>query len=265
MVNTDYKLPIMSLTLTPLSGIPLIRHGDNLADIIVRSLTETGIQLQDGDIFALAQKVVSKSEGRTVNLATVMPSERAFELAEQTQKDARVIELILQESNEVLRTRVGAIIVEHRLGFVCANAGIDHSNVAGEGNSAEEWVLLLPQNPDISSKRMRAEIESRTGKRIGVLIIDSHGRAWRNGTVGSAIGMSGIPGLEDLRGKPDLFGYTLQVTTVGVADELAAAASLVMGQAAEGTPVVHVRGFPYPLREGSLGELIRPKEQDLFR
>jgi coenzyme F420-0:L-glutamate ligase/coenzyme F420-1:gamma-L-glutamate ligase len=255
----------MSLILTPLQNIPLIRHGDNLADIIVRSLTDTGIQLQDGDIFVLAQKIVSKSEGRTVNLATVTPSERAFELAEQTQKDARVVELILQESNEVLRTRVGAIIVEHRLGFVCANAGIDHSNVAGEGNSAEEWVLLLPQDPDLSSRKMRAEIESKTGKRIGVLIIDSHGRAWRNGTVGSAIGMSGIPGLEDLRGRPDLFGYTLQVTTVGVADELAAAASLVMGQAAEGTPIVHVRGFPYPLREGSLKELIRPKEQDLFR
>ena len=255
----------MSLTLTPLQNIPLIRHGDDLADIIVRSLTGSGIQLQDGDIFVLAQKIVSKSEGRIVNLATVTPSERAFELAEQTQKDARVIELILQESNEVLRTRIGAIIVEHRLGFVCANAGIDHSNVAGEGNAAEEWVLLLPQDPDLSSGKMRAGIESRTGKRIGVLIIDSHGRAWRNGTVGSAIGMSGLPGLEDLRGQPDLFGYTLQVTTVGVADELAAAASLVMGQAAEGTPVVHVRGFPYPLREGSLKELIRPKEQDLFR
>jgi coenzyme F420-0:L-glutamate ligase/coenzyme F420-1:gamma-L-glutamate ligase len=155
--------------------------------------------------------------------------------------------------------------VEHKLGFVCANAGIDHSNVAGPGNSAEEWILLLPADPDRSAKAIRAAIESSTGKQIGILIIDSHGRAWRNGTVGAAIGISGLPGVTDLRGRPDLFGYKLQVTQVGVADELAAAASLVMGQAAEGTPVVHVRGFPYPLREGALQELIRPKEQDLFR
>ena len=255
----------MSLTLTPLRHIPLIRHGDNLADIIVASLAKSEIALQDGDIFVVAQKIVSKAEGRAVNLATVTPSQRAIELAAQTEKDPRIIELILRESNEVLRTRVGAIIVEHKLGFVCANAGIDHSNVAGAGDSAEEWVLLLPQNPDLSSRKMRDDIQSNTEKQIGILVIDSHGRAWRNGTVGVAIGIAGIPGLEDLRGKPDLFGYQLQVTTVGVADELAAAASLIMGQADEGTPVVHVRGFPYPLRDGSLKELIRPREQDLFR
>lgn len=255
----------MSLTLTPLSGIPLIRHGDNLADIIVTSLQETGIQLQDDDILVLAQKVVSKAEGRTVNLAGVEPSQRALELAGQIEKDARIVELILRESNEVVRTRTGTIIVEHKLGFICANAGIDHSNVAGEGDSAEEWVLLLPQDPDLSAGRMRDEIQSKIGKQVGVLIIDSHGRAWRNGTVGVAIGVAGLPAVQDLRGKPDLFGFTLRITQVGVADELAAAASLVMGQAAEGTPVVHVRGFPYPLRDGSLGELIRPKEQDLFR
>jgi len=173
--------------------------------------------------------------------------------------------LILQESNKVLRTRIGAIIVEHKLGFVCANAGIDHSNVAGDGTSTEEYVLLLPKDPDWSARELRAKVESYTNKKIGILVIDSHGRAWRNGTVGVAIGIAGLPGLEDLRGKPDLFGYTLQVTQVGVADELAAAASLMMGQAAEGTPVVHVRGFPYPLRESKIKELIRPKEQDLFR
>lgn len=255
----------MSLTLTPLIKIPLIRQGDNLADIIVTSLHETNIQLEDGDILVLAQKIVSKTEGRTVNLATVMPSRRALELAGQIEKDARVVELILRESNEVVRTRTGTIIVEHKLGFICANAGIDHSNVAGEGDSVEEWVLLLPQDPDSSAGRMRDEIQSKTGKRIGILIIDSHGRAWRNGTVGVAIGVAGLPAVQDLRGKPDLFGFTLRITQVGVADELAAAASLVMGQAAEGTPVVHVRGFPYPLRDGSLRELIRPKEQDLFR
>ena len=255
----------MPLTLTPLTGIPLIRHGDNLADIIVASLRESNIELLDNDILVVAQKIVSKAEGRAVNLVTVTPSQRAIELARQTEKDARVIELILQESNEVLRTRVGAIIVEHKLGFVCDNAGIDNSNVAGTGDSAEEWVLLLPAEPDRSAEKMRDEIQSKTGKLIGVLIIDSHGRVWRNGTVGVAIGIAGLPGLQDLRGKPDLLGYTLQVTQVGAADELAAAASLVMGQAAEGTPVVHARGFPYPLRDGSLKELIRPKEQDLFR
>jgi len=255
----------MTLTLTPLSNIPLIRHGDDLADIILTSLRDTNIEPQDNDIFVVAQKIVSKAEGRTVNLNTVTPSPRAIELAQRTEKDARVVELMLRESREVLRTRVGAIIVEHRLGFVCANAGIDHSNVAGEGDSAEEWVLLLPTDPDQSSRVIRNKIESKTGKKVGVLIIDSHGRAWRNGTVGVAIGMSGIPGLVDLRGQSDLFGYTLRVTQVGAADELGAAASLVMGQAAEGTPIVHARGFPYPLREGSIKELLRPKDQDLFR
>ncbi len=266
-----------SLTLTSLKDIPLIRHGDNLADILVSSLQASQIKLEDDDILVLAQKIVSKAEGRMVNLATVAPSERAKELAIQTEKDSRVVELMLQESNDVLRVRVGTIIVEHKLGFVCANAGIDHSNVAplhlpqnsrnsgAEKEGGEEYVLLLPENPDQSAKNIRDEIEKSTGKEIGVMIIDSHGRAWRIGTEGVCIGLSGIPAVIDERGWKDLFGYTLRVTQVGVADELAAAASLVMGQAAEGTPAVHVRGFPYPLREGSLKELIRPKDQDLFR
>jgi len=264
----------MSLILTPLIGIPFIRRDDNLADIVIKALRENNISLQDNDILVFAQKIVSKAEGRAVNLNAVIPSQRARELANQTEKDARLVELILQESRDVLRTRVGVIIVEHKLGFICANAGIDHSNVraslpqeeTAEGVAViEEYVLLLPENPDQSAQTLRKQIEEQTGKQIGVMIIDSHGRAWRNGTVGAAIGIAGLPGLEDLRGKRDLFGYTLQVTQVGVADELAAAASLVMGQAAEGTPVVHVIGFPYELREGSLKELIRPREQDLFR
>ena len=253
------------LSLAALSGIPLIRQGDNLADIVLNAIQKNNIALEDGDILVFAQKIVSKAEGRAVNLATVIPSPRAIELAAHTEKDARLVELIIQESNEILRTRPGTIIVEHKLGFVCANAGIDHSNVAGAGNTAEEWVLLLPAEPERSAQKICNELESKTGKRIGILIIDSHGRAWRNGTVGLAIGIAGLPGLQDLRGEPDLFGFTLRITQVGVADELAAAASLVMGQAAEGTPIVHVRGFPYSLREGSLKELIRPKEQDLFR
>jgi coenzyme F420-0:L-glutamate ligase/coenzyme F420-1:gamma-L-glutamate ligase len=255
----------MPLTLTPLSDIPLVRPGDDLAQIILDALKAAGIALVDGDILVLAQKIVSKSEGRLVNLDTVTASSRAVALAEITQKDPRLVEVILSESNTVLRTRPGTIVVEHRLGFVCASAGVDHSNVCGEGSQPEDWVLLLPKDPDDSAKTLRQRLEAACGAHLGVLIIDSHGRAWRLGTVGMTIGLSGLPGLEDLRGWPDLFGFRLQITQVGVADELAAAASLVMGQAAEGTPVVHVRGFPYPLRDGSLGELLRPKEQDLFR
>jgi coenzyme F420-0:L-glutamate ligase / coenzyme F420-1:gamma-L-glutamate ligase len=261
----------MSMILTPLQHIPLIRHGDDLADIVVAAIEKNDLSIEDRDILVIAQKIVSKAEGRAVNLYTVTPSARAIELGTETGKDARLVELILCESTEILRMRPGTIIVEHKLGFVCANAGIDHSNVGSplperQGKeSSEEWVLLLPRDPDRSAEELRIAIWSRTGKRIGVLIIDSHGRAWRNGTVGTAIGLAGMPGLEDLRGRPDLFDFTLRITQVGAADELAAAASLVMGQAAEGTPVVHVRGFPYPLREGSLKELIRPKDQDLFR
>jgi coenzyme F420-0:L-glutamate ligase/coenzyme F420-1:gamma-L-glutamate ligase len=255
----------VTLTLTPLSGIPLIRPGDDLAEIILRSLALANIDLADGDILVLAQKIVSKAEGCLVNLNQVVPSPAAIDLAKEVAKDARLVELVLQESNQVLRKRPGTLIIEHRLGFVCANAGIDHSNVRGEAGEPEDWVLLLPKDADASAQAVRQRLETASGARLGVLIIDSHGRAWRIGTVGTTIGLSGIPGVADLRGKPDLFDFHLQITQVGVADELAAAASLVMGQAAEGTPVIHVRGFPYPLREASLQEILRPKEQDLFR
>src|SRR5690242_6454387 len=228
-------------------------------------MQKSSMVLAENDIVVIAQKIVSKAEGRAVNLADVTPSRRAIELAGETEKDPRVVELILQESNEVIRSRIGAIIVEHKLGFVCANAGIDHSNVAGDGDQGGEYVLLLPQDPDRSARQLRDAIQKKTGKSIGVMIIDSHGRAWRNGTVGLCIGLSGIPALIDERGWKDLFGYTLKITVVGVADELAAAASLMMGQANEGTPTVLVRGFPYKLTEGSLKELIRPKDQDMFR
>jgi len=261
----------MPLTLTPLPNIPLIQPGDDLARMILRALDTSGLQLETGDILVLTQKIVSKAEGRLVHLPTISPSPAALELAEKSGKDPRLAELILRESNAILRTRPGSVIVEHRLGFVCANAGIDQSNVAENGATCSEWVLLLPENPDKSAAQIRARLEAATpwqgqaGKRIGVMIIDSHGRAWRIGTVGMVIGLSGLPGIVDLRGTTDLSGYTLQITIVGAADELAAAASLVIGQAAEGTPVVHVRGFPYPLREGSLKELLRPKDQDMFR
>lgn len=256
----------MPLTLTPLHGIPLIQPGDSLADIILDAVLENdGLQLEDNDIFVIAQKIVSKAEGRLVNLTTVHPSSRAIELAELTQKDARFIEMVLQESSEVLRTRPGTIIVQHKLGFVCANAGIDHSNVEGSWGDASDWILLLPVDPDKSAADLQEKIFQRTGKKIGIVIIDSHGRAWRMGTVGVTIGVAGVPALVDMRGMQDMFGYTLRVTMIAAADELAAGASLVMGQAAERTPVVHVRGFPFPLRDSSLQELIRPKDMDLFR
>jgi coenzyme F420-0:L-glutamate ligase/coenzyme F420-1:gamma-L-glutamate ligase len=278
------------MLLTPLPGIPLIQPGDDLPGIILAALDGANLKLASDDILVLAQKIVSKAEGRIVNLSTVIPSPRAKELALQAAKDPRMVELILSESRAVLRVRPGTIIVEHRLGFVCASAGIDHSNVEGSHSDdfshpvkrdtaktqpengeaattgrAEDWMLLLPEDPDASAARIRQKLEAASGARIGVLIIDSHGRAWRLGVVGAAIGFSGLPGLVDIRGQPDLFGYLLRITLIGAADELAAAASLVMGQAAEGTPVVLVRGFPYPLREGSLKELLRPHEQDMFR
>jgi len=243
----------------------MVKPGDSLSDLVLRALPANHITLQNGDVLVLAQKVVSKSEGRLVNLAHITPSQRAKDLAVVSGKDARFIELVLQESREVLRVRPGTIIVEHHNGFVCANAGIDHSNVRGEHGQPEDWVLLLPEDGNISACHIRNELELASNTRLGVLVIDSHGRAWRNGTVGISIGMSGMPGLVDLRGRPDLFGFHLQVTQVGAADELAAAASLVMGQASEGLPVVHVRGFPYPLREGELSELIRARDLDMFR
>jgi len=255
----------MPLTLTPLLGIHLVKTGDDLAQIILEGLKRSGLTLADGDILVVAQKIVSKAEGRMVNLNQVEPSVQAIELAIKVEKDPRIVELILQESNQILRIRPGTIIVEHRLGFICASAGIDHSNVHGESGIPEDWVLLLPLDPDNSAGEIRARLEAASGARLGVLIIDSHGRAWRLGVVGTAIGISGLPALVDLRGQQDLYGYRLQITQVGAADELASAASLVMGQAAEGTPVVHVRGFTYPLREASMKEIIREKDQDLFR
>ena len=238
----------------------MIGAGDDLAGLILAGAERAGIEFESGDVLAIAQTVVSKSEGRQVALDQIEPSDEARELAQRAEKDPRLAQLILSESEAVLRVRPGLIIVEHRLGFVCANAGVDHSNVEGD-----ETVLMLPEDPDRSASSIRQTLEQATGARLGVLINDSHGRAWRMGTEGVAIGVSGMPALLDLRGQPDLFGRSLEVTQVGLADELAAAASLIMGQADEERPVVHVHGFPYPLREGSIRELRRPRELDLFR
>jgi len=244
-----------------------VQPGDDLAALVLAAILRQGLTLQDGDVVVLAQKVVSKAEGRYRSLSEVMPDARALELSAVTEKDPRLVQLILDESNEVLRARPGLLIVEHRLGFVSANAGIDHSNLPGLD---EDAYLLLPQDPDASADRLRSALEQASGAQfgdasIGVLIIDSHGRAWREGTLGTTIGLSGLPGLVDLRGTPDLAGRPLRVTQLAAADELAAAASLAMGQAAEGCPAVHVRGFPYALREARLDELLRPRERDEFR
>jgi coenzyme F420-0:L-glutamate ligase/coenzyme F420-1:gamma-L-glutamate ligase len=255
----------MNLSLTTIEDIPLIHTGDDLGRIIAEKTLAQKIEPQDGDIFVFAQKIISKAEGRMVNLTMVRPSAEALRLAEVTGKDARMVELVLQESNCVVRTAPNTLIVEHKCGFISANAGIDHSNVQGEWGNDADWVLLLPRDPDHSATMIRQELENQFHCRLGVLIIDSHGRAWRNGTVGTSIGLSGLPGLVDLRGTEDLFGFQLKITQVAAADELAAGASLLMGQAAEKTPVIFVRGFPYDLREGELKELIRAKEHDLFR
>jgi coenzyme F420-0:L-glutamate ligase/coenzyme F420-1:gamma-L-glutamate ligase len=253
------------LILTALPDIPLVSSGDDLVKLILDGLTRADMELRSGDILAIAQKIVSKVEGRIVNLNDVIPSDEANVLAQKTEKDPRLVELILQESNRVLRSRPGLIIVEHRLGFVCANAGIDASNVKPQSSEADSFVLLLPKDPDATAKRTTQSLLQETNSKVGVLIVDSHGRAWREGAIGVTIGAAGLTTLLDLRGTPDLFGRKLQTTQVGISDELASAASILMGQAAEGCPVVHIRGLPYPLGKGSLRDLLRPKEKDLFQ
>jgi len=253
------------LTFSALPGIPTVAAGDDLAGMILHGMHALDLPVEDGDIFVLAQKIVSKAEGRMVDLRTIEPSAQAQELARATGKEAELVEVILRESRGVLRQREALLIVEHRLGFVCANAGVDRSNVQGVRDEYGRWVLLLPEDPDASAGRIREALEGATGKQLGVLIIDSHGRAWRMGTVGVCIGAAGFPALLDLRGEPDLFGEPLKITQVGLADEIAAGASALMGQAAEGRPMIHVRGLPYALREGNAAELNRPREQDLFR
>jgi coenzyme F420-0:L-glutamate ligase/coenzyme F420-1:gamma-L-glutamate ligase len=250
-----------TLTLTALPDVPRISQGDDLAKLIIDGVARASLVLEAGDVIVLAQKIVSKAEGRTVLLSEVVPSTRAREIALIVQKDPRLVELILSESNEVLRTRPGVVIVEHRLGFVMANAGIDQSNV----DQREERVLLLPLNPDDTCTRIRRVLLKASGVDVALVIIDSIGRAWRNGTIGHAIGVSGMAGLLDLRGEHDMFGRALRTSELGLADELAAAASLLMGQAGEGTPIVLVRGIPYTRREGTARELIRPHHLDLFR
>jgi len=252
-----------NVTLTPLHGIRLVEPGDDLGAITVAAMRDNNLVLRDGDVLVVAQKIVSKAEGRYVDVATVQPSERAVALAAAVDKDPRFVEVVLSESKRVVRHRPGLLIVEHRLGFVMANAGIDHSNVAAEEGA--ELVLLLPVDPDGSAHTLRQHLMGVFGVGVGVIISDSFGRAWRKGTVGVALGAAGLPALVDLRGHPDLFGRELLVTETGFADEIAGAAGLLMGQADERVPIVLVRGLVWSAPNVPATALIRPAEHDLFR
>lgn len=250
-----------SIKLIALQALPIVQAGDNLAVFIHDSLVYSGLVLAQGDVIVVAQKVVSKAEGRCVSLRNVVPSIRATQLATECGKDPRLVEVILGESTDVLRCVKDTLIVRHRLGFVSANAAVDASNV---GTDDPDAVLLLPVDPDGSAERLRASLEIRTGVGPGVIINDSFGRAWRLGTIGTAIGAAGVPSLEDLRGCRDLFGRPLMSTEVGTADQLASAASLLQGQAAEGFPVVLIRGFSSRSPDRPAGDLLRPQAKDLF-
>tara|TARA_Y100001960_G_scaffold42104_1_gene41330 strand:+ start:1073 stop:1837 length:765 start_codon:yes stop_codon:yes gene_type:complete len=254
---------LKSLEFIAVEGIPLIKEGDNLVEVILLALEKNNISLNNNDILVIAQKVVSKSEGRYAYLNEIDPSEKAIELSKELDKDPRLVQLILNESNEVIRYRKGVIVVENKLGLIHANAGIDRSNIESEKDNPR--VLLLPKDPDKSSLRIRKEIFNQSNKDIGVIINDSSGRAWRNGIVGIAIGSSGADVLTDLRGKTDLFGNMLQVTEVGIADEIASAASLLMGQGKEGLPVIIVKGFSKSTDKNGAKALIRKASEDLFR
>ena len=244
-------------------GIPMIEPGDDLATLITEGLARGNLTLREGDVIVIAQKIVSKAEDRSVDLATVVPSARAIALAREIQKDPRLVELILSESVRVVRSRPNVLIVEHRLGFVMANAGVDQSNVASPDGG--QHALLLPVDPDGSAAALRQRLATLCGVAPAVVITDSFGRAWRRGTAGVAIGAAGLPALLDLRGNPDLFGRALQVSISGFADEIAAAGSLVMGQGDEAQPVVLMRGLTWNMPANPASELVRPAAEDMFR
>jgi coenzyme F420-0:L-glutamate ligase/coenzyme F420-1:gamma-L-glutamate ligase len=262
-------MAVDQLQLLALKNFPLVNPGDNLINLIIQNLGEQQLLLEPGDVLVVAQKVVSKAEDRYVLLVDVEPSEQARQLASEVDKDPRLVELILRESNSVVRHSPGVLIVEHKLGYVMANAGIDASNIEHETRDAIERVLLLPESPDDFAQQLRGKIARLFGVNVAVVVNDSVGRAWRNGTVGMALGAAGLPALRDRRGEKDLFGRTLEVTEVALADELASAASILQGEGDEGRPVVLLRGLDI----ASMGQtsfnngaaLLRPKERDLFR
>ena len=251
------------IQILPIPGIPLVQPGDDLAALIIEAAEAAGLSLIAGDILVMAQKIVSKAEGRLVRLADVTPGEEAVRLAQETGKDARVVQAVLDDSTAVVRARAGVLIVEQSSGWVCAHGGLDHSNVAPE---EEETVALLPADADASATAIRARIMAETGATVAVLISDSHGRPWKMGTVGVCIGCAGLPALWDQRGLTDLFGYELVASEECIVDELCAAASLVMGQSSEGRPAAIIRGYTRPdAVDAPARSIQRPAEKDLFR
>jgi coenzyme F420-0:L-glutamate ligase/coenzyme F420-1:gamma-L-glutamate ligase len=254
---------VTSLEVIALQGLPLISAGNDLAELIAAALKPNGVQPRAQDVLVVAQKIVSKAEARVVDLATVEPSAKARALAAEVGKDARLVEVILSESARVVRARRCVLIVEHKLGFIMANAGVDQSNVGPQDGGPH--VLLLPENPDRSAVALRRGLKDATGIDIGVVINDSFGRPWRQGTAGVAIGVAGLPSLVDLRGRPDLFGRKLEVSVIGFADEIAAAASLAMGQADAALPAVLIRGLSWSAPESTAASIVRPPNEDLFR
>ena len=253
----------MPVTITALEDIPLVRPGDDLAALLIEALERAGLGPHAFDILVIAQKIVSKAQGRFVELATLQPSQRAIELAETTGKDPRLVEAVLRQSAEVVRVKRGVIIVETHDGLVMANAGIDQSNLAAADHGKR--VLLLPQDAQGSAEELKARLDVHFGARLGVIISDSVGRAFRLGTLGLAIGAAGVPSLWDRRGEADLSGRRLEATEVGFADAVAAAAVLVMGEAAEGLPAVLVRGLEWKAKARPASALVRPKSEDMFR
>ncbi|MBN8872309.1 MAG: coenzyme F420-0:L-glutamate ligase [Rhodospirillales bacterium] len=251
------------LELIAIPGLPMVQAGDDLALLLADGMARAGLTPRDGDVLVLAQKIVSKAEGRSVVLADVTPSPEAERLAAEIGKDPRLVQVVLSESTRVVRSRPNLMIMQHRLGFVMANAGVDQSNVAPADGVAR--ALLLPLDPDGTAERLLDALSAKFGVRLGVVISDSFGRPWRRGTVGVAIGCAGLPSLIDLRGQPDLFGRTLEVSIIGFADEIAAAASLLQGQAAEGQPAVLLRGLTWSAPEMPVAEVVRPMGEDLFR
>lgn len=252
-----------SITFTAIPGIPDIEAGNDLAQLVTDTMASGGLELVTGDILVVAQKIVSKAEGRFVDLREIKPSGQALELAVRTGKDPRLVELILSESSKVLRAVPGVLIVRHRLGYIMANAGIDSSNVRNVDGT--EHVLLLPRDADMSAKALRDRLQVLTGVAPGLIVSDSFGRPWRNGVVNVALGVAGLPSLIDRRGEQDIYGRRLEVTQVAFADALAAGAALSMGEGAEGMPVVLVRGAHHNAPVSSGQELIRPLSEDLFQ
>lgn len=254
-------MTVPALTLVGIPGLPIIQPGDDLAALITNAFQAETIDLQAGDVLVVTSKIVSKAEDRFVALASVTPSDEARRLADVTGKDPRMVELVLRESAAVVRAAPNVLVVRHRLGFVSANAGIDQSNVDG----GEDVALLLPLDPDGFARCLRERLRELTGVAPAVVLSDSHGRPFRMGNVGVAIGVAGLPALRDLRGQPDLFGRPLKISLQGLADEIASAANLVSGEGAEGVPVVLLRGLHFTPADGRAAELIRSPELDLFR